>query len=310
MNNLKTASYACIDLGSNMCRLVVARYDKKTQRSLIIRSHSHLLSLGKNKDFITNEDLNRTLNALKETKSIARMYTNEQISCIATAVFRSAQNSGEFLRKAKDNLGLHFRIIDPGEEIALTALGCKEHALNEPFFVVDMGGGSTEIGLFGAKEQLYLLDWISLPCGLFFFHGRHSQPPMPIDAHKSLLAFTLRTQSVAKKIPLIICRSLIMTLISNYMSRHESVNRQAIYGSIFEKNHLIWIMGEILAMDKEGIRKLTKNIQYVSSIKPVIQFAQHLICTLSVDRIIFSNSSLKEGLVEMVGAYYYGKHST
>jgi exopolyphosphatase/pppGpp-phosphohydrolase len=219
-------------------------------------------------------------------------------------VFRSARNAKDFLDRVREEVDLHFRIIDPGEEVSLTAIGCKNSLPNQTFFIVDMGGGSTEIGLFTKKEG-ELLDWISIPCGLFFFHTRQDHSLIPIDIHKALLAFNARTKPLGQKIPIVICRSLIMNLLCNYIAKYEYLDKKFIYGNPFQKDVIISIVRDILKMDKQEIRKLNKNIQYISSIKPILEFINRVMGMLSSDTIIFSNNSVKEGLVDVVGRYYY-----
>ena len=76
-----------------------------------------------------------------------------------------------------------FRTIDGGEEMyLLSALGCYD-LLHEPCLVIDMGGGSTEIGF--VEQHLTSVkanDWVSLPYGLLSFNTKSAYPLMDITS--------------------------------------------------------------------------------------------------------------------------------
>ncbi|WP_024790390.1 phosphatase [Lebetimonas sp. JH292] len=134
-----------IDLGSNTIRAI--KYDCATNEKLneferIIKTADRLVETGR----ISDEAINRIINAIKDIK---KRFGEDKIKAVATEALRSAKNKEYVLNKIKEATGVEFEIITPFEEANYTAVAV-ENCLkkcgfeNERFFLVDIGGGSTE----------------------------------------------------------------------------------------------------------------------------------------------------------------------
>ena len=91
-------------------------------------------------------------------------YRVDQLRVIATSAVREAANGGEFLKLAKDKLGLNVEVIPPEEEGRLSFLSAARHLHlgRQHVALADLGGGSAEIvfAVRGLIEDIY-----SLPIG-------------------------------------------------------------------------------------------------------------------------------------------------
>ena len=303
MNGVKQKN-ACIDLGSNMCRLLIGRPDPtKPGGFSIITTYAILVSLGKNETFINQKSINRAISALKKCKSVIDQHPEIRSHCMATAIFRSATNSTEVLHEIYNECKLEFKIVDPGEEIMMSGFGTMDVMPNGFNLVMDMGGGSTEIGLFHKeKGNLELLHWTSIPCGLFFFSvPRKSNQPICIDSHKCFLSFlrTIKARVGGNKIPMIICRSGIMSVITNYMKHNQGFTRHNIHGFSFEKKVIMNLLNNLVDLSNESIlkQKLVSTKYHLTTIRGMSRFTLNMLTKFPIGEVILCNGGVKEGMM-------------
>ena len=166
--------FAAIDLGTNNCRMLVARPDDDAIGSFrVIDSFSRVTRLGEGvsgSGRLSPEAMDRTIEALK--RCAEKMERRHVIASrqVATEACRRAANCGEFLARVTQETGLSLEIISAHEEATLALKGCA--ALLNPSMphalIFDIGGGSTEV-LFvsiGPDFTLAVEGWISLPMGV------------------------------------------------------------------------------------------------------------------------------------------------
>jgi exopolyphosphatase / guanosine-5'-triphosphate,3'-diphosphate pyrophosphatase len=140
--------YAALDLGTNNCRLLVARPTAEGFRvvdafSRIVRLGEGLTQTGR----LSEAAIARTLDALRVCRDKMRARGVTRARLIATEACRSAENGSEFLAEVRERLGLQLEIVDRETEAYLAAAGCGELADEEAESTVlfDIGGGSSEI---------------------------------------------------------------------------------------------------------------------------------------------------------------------
>ena len=140
--------YAALDLGTNNCRLLVARPTAEGFRvvdafSRIVRLGEGLTQTGR----LSDAAIARTLDALRVCRDKMRARGVTRARLIATEACRSAENGAEFLAEVRERLGLQLEIVDRETEAYLAAAGCGELADEdaESTVLFDIGGGSSEI---------------------------------------------------------------------------------------------------------------------------------------------------------------------
>ncbi|MDE3134189.1 MAG: exopolyphosphatase [Acidobacteriota bacterium] len=160
---------ACIDIGSNTTRLLVADCDGN--EGLVERRQERAFTmLGRAIDAsgaIPVAKLAEVLQAVAMQYAIARELGAEQVRCVATAGVRRASNGATLVRLIRDACpGLEPEILSGAEEARLAFIGAAwgtgagaEHALG----VVDAGGGSSELVIGDAPASVRW--WVSLPLG-------------------------------------------------------------------------------------------------------------------------------------------------
>jgi exopolyphosphatase / guanosine-5'-triphosphate,3'-diphosphate pyrophosphatase len=149
------ATYAALDLGTNNCRLLVARPTADGFR--VIDAFSRIVRLGEGLSLtgrLGEAAVARTLEALRicRDKMAARGVTRART--IATEACRSAVNGAEFVNLVQDRLGIDLEIVDRETEAHLAAAGVGDLADRDAQSIVmfDIGGGSSEIIWLRAGE--------------------------------------------------------------------------------------------------------------------------------------------------------------
>src|SRR5207302_4417399 len=172
-------SYAALDLGTNNCRLLVARPARGGFR--VIDAFSRIVRLGEGLSTtggLSEAAMARTIEALRvcagklgQRKVMAGRY-------VATEACRRAENCTEFLDRVRDEIGIELEIISTAEEARLVVAGCAPllHSRIPYALVFDIGGGSTEIVWLRRHGSRYgvpeILGSVSLPFGVVTFTER------------------------------------------------------------------------------------------------------------------------------------------
>jgi exopolyphosphatase / guanosine-5'-triphosphate,3'-diphosphate pyrophosphatase len=165
----KTA-YAALDLGTNNCRLLIARaasdgFTVVDAFSRVVRLGEGLASTGR----MSEEAMDRAVEALSVCADKLKRRNVVLARSVATEACRQAQNGVEFIERVRRETGIVLNIITAEEEARLAVMGC--HALLEPgegpALIFDIGGGSTELVLVSTDNAVpEILDWASIPWGV------------------------------------------------------------------------------------------------------------------------------------------------
>lgn len=174
--------YAALDLGTNNCRLLIARpsFTQAQHKTLkVVDSYSRIVRLGEGVSEtgkLSDEAMRRTIKALATCKQKLNRYGIAKYRFVATEACRRAVNAEQFLARVRDELGLSIDIISNEEEARLAFLGCSSLLQRDTRYALafDIGGGSTEFmwvkidpeqPLTSHKRHL-IQDWLSVPYGV------------------------------------------------------------------------------------------------------------------------------------------------
>src|SRR5690606_33484663 len=159
-----------IDLGTNNCRLLIAR--PAQQSCVVIDAFSREVRLGEGlarTGRLSEEAMDRALAALHVCADKLRRRNVRLARSVATEACRRASNGAAFIERVRQETGIRLDVISAQEEARLAVLGC--HILLEdgigPAVIFDIGGGSTELALIepgGPAPRI--LDWQSVPWGV------------------------------------------------------------------------------------------------------------------------------------------------
>ncbi len=158
-------TFAAIDIGSNSCRLKIARVVAHRLKTLhedreVTRLGSSVFESG----LVSPEAMAATLRALKRFQRAVQAHAADQIRVVATSAMRDARNGAAFQAWVKAETGWNMEIISGLEEGRLIHRGLMsgEDGVSGRVLLVDLGGGSCEITL---SENKRIKETISLPLG-------------------------------------------------------------------------------------------------------------------------------------------------
>ena len=182
--NGSSAIYGALDLGTNNCRLLVARPSRRG--FFVIDAFSRIIKLGEgvsHSGVLSEEAIARTIDALKvcSGKMTRRGVTRSRL--VATEACRIAKNGPDFIARVKCETGLSLEIIGRETEARLAVSGCASliDKQSDYALIFDIGGGSSEFVWLNLKngrrskrisieDRLKIQDcieaWTSLPFGV------------------------------------------------------------------------------------------------------------------------------------------------
>ena len=159
------ATIAAMDIGSNGIRLTLA--DTRNGGYEVIQSSREAVRLGHdvfNTAAISEESIQRSVDALKKFRIQIDHYSAKHFKAVATSAVREASNRDRFLKSIEAKCGIKVQVIGGEEEAYLVYLAAKDklNFKNKRVLLIDIGGGSVEISL---AEKNRILFTESYPLG-------------------------------------------------------------------------------------------------------------------------------------------------
>ncbi len=170
MSAIKNESFAAIDLGTNNCRLLIAKPEEDGFK--VIDAFSRVVRLGEGlakSGRISDNAMDRAVDALAICAQKLKRRNVTLSRSVATEACRQAVNGVDFIERVRRETGIVLDIIPSKEEARLAVLGC--YILlppgEGPALIFDIGGGSTELVLVSTQDNIpKIIEWISIPWGV------------------------------------------------------------------------------------------------------------------------------------------------
>lgn len=164
-------TFAALDLGTNNCRLLIAR-PAGEDGFTIIDAFSRIVRLGEGlagSGRLSDAAIDRAMSALTVCADKLVRRGVHLSRAVATEACRRAENGQDFVDRVYRETGIALDIINAGEEAKLAVAGC--HALLEPgdgpALIFDIGGGSTElVRVEQGVDEPRIVAWRSVPWGV------------------------------------------------------------------------------------------------------------------------------------------------
>jgi exopolyphosphatase/guanosine-5'-triphosphate,3'-diphosphate pyrophosphatase len=170
--------YAALDLGTNNCRLLIARPHDHGFR--VLDGFTRIVRLGEGVSVtgrLSDAAMERTMEALRQCRNKLREHQPTRMRLIATEACRAAGNGPAFLARVKDELGLDLEVVDRRTEAELAVTGCADliEGAAAGALMFDIGGGSSELAWLDfrggrpraqSRMPAAIRSWQSLPVGV------------------------------------------------------------------------------------------------------------------------------------------------
>jgi exopolyphosphatase/guanosine-5'-triphosphate,3'-diphosphate pyrophosphatase len=151
---------AAIDVGSNSLHMIVAQIGVDGAVSTLWRA-KEMVGLGRMSfpsHRLSRESMDQAILALRRFQQEAYTRHCEKVVGVATSAVREATNGGDFILRARRELGINIRVVSARDEARLIYLGVRHAAdlTGGPHLIVDIGGGSVEFIVADEHRPLLL----------------------------------------------------------------------------------------------------------------------------------------------------------
>ncbi|MBW7477021.1 Ppx/GppA family phosphatase [Paenibacillus oenotherae] len=291
-----------IDIGSNSIRLVV--YERTA-------AGAHRVIDGSKRSARLSEQIDDTgslpdhrigdlIDMLNHFRLICAHHRTGQIRAVATAAIRNATNRNHILQRVESETGLAIELLSGEEEAGYGFLGMINSMEITDGFLIDIGGGSTEISLFRNRK---LVQSVSFPFGCVSITRRFSLKGMLED--EQLGALEQMIEKAAQReawlrqspgLPLVGVGGTVRSLAKvhqasikypfdsfhNYPISHEAVDE--LFGALrpqpLEKRR------KVAGLSKDRLDIIVPGVAILRKFARIIQASHYLIC----------GSGLRDGL--------------
>ena len=192
--------YAALDLGTNNCRLLIARPHERGFR--VLDGFTRIVRLGEGVSVtgrLSEAAMERTMDALRQCRNKLRDHQPTRMRLIATEACRAAENGPAFLKRVKDELGLELEIVDRRTEAELAVTGCADLIDGEAqgALMFDIGGGSSELAWLDfrggrprsqGRMSASIRSWQSLPVGVVSIAEKFGGVDVSNDVFEAMVA--------------------------------------------------------------------------------------------------------------------------
>ncbi len=282
-----------IDLGSNTIRCIEfdgTVWGKSYEK--IVRTAEGLHET----DRIGENAIRRIAEAIDEARNVID-FSGQDVVAYTTAAMRLASNSQEALQKIQQQSSVTFRIIDADKEAALT-LAAVRYRLSKlgltpaAFYLVDIGGGSTE-----------LIHWkngssstISINTGIVTLSERSSseaQLRRNIDRFRGEVEEMITSQRSEK----LVLTAGTPTTIAAYVNGmdYQSYDPRIINGKVLTLGECYRTFEELMAMD-ESTRSRYVGVGRENLIMAGILMVTAIYEAMGCDNAIVIDDGLREGI--------------
>ncbi|MBO4294749.1 MAG: hypothetical protein J5896_04820 [Alphaproteobacteria bacterium] len=298
---------ACIDLGSNSCRVCIADADGK-----ILYKDAKATKLGEGifqTGLLSQGSFERSLNAFDEFAKQMKKYEVGKYRAVATEACRRASNADKFCAMIKDKTNIELEIIEPLEEARLNLKGAILHAKGFDYAVVyDLGGASTEITLARNTQKTDILHTISIPWG-----ARNAAEAYALEEFSPQNAIKLRNDIMAyvedfiksselekyKKDSCLIAISSTPLRLCSMVKKQEKYEREKNDGEVMNKTDIDAVVQKVCAMN---IQERTNSPYIGENRAPVFVAAavifKAIFTTLNFDNVIVSYKGALDAMIE------------
>jgi exopolyphosphatase/guanosine-5'-triphosphate,3'-diphosphate pyrophosphatase len=266
--------YAALDLGTNNCRLLIARPHDAGFRVLdgftrIVRLGEGLSATGR----LSDAAMERTMEALRLCRNKLREHEPTRMRLIATEACRAASNGEEFIARVERELGLKLEIVDRQTEASLAVTGCADliEESSDGALMFDIGGGSSELAWLDfrggrpkrtGRMAASIRSWQSLPVGVVSIAEKFGGVEVTPDSFEAMVAFVaghlrqfrgrekLRQMIAEHPVHLIGTSGTVTTLAGLHLGL-ERYERQKVDGLWMSREQIDATMSALLGMTFE-----------------------------------------------------------
>ena len=317
--------YAALDLGTNNCRLLVAKPSRRG--FVVIDAFSRIIRLGEGvqgSGKLSKDAMDRTINALRVCADKMRRRGVTRSRLIATEACRIAVNSAEFMDRVHNEAGLKLEVVGRETEAKLAVSGCASLLDRncDWALVFDIGGGSSELIWLDLKrlgEQRSVHDragvqnciaaWTSLPIGVVTLAERHGGRDVTVDSYEAMVEDVIVAlrgfesqhrfgERIAEGSAHFLGTSGTVTTISGIHLKLPFYERSRVDGCWLSERNVRNVSGDLLAMSyEERVAQPCIGQERADLVLAGCAILEALLRTWPTQRLRVADRGLREGIL-------------
>ncbi|MEX2238123.1 MAG: Ppx/GppA phosphatase family protein [Dehalococcoidia bacterium] len=297
-SSYKPATVAVLDIGSNSCRLVIARLHPESGFEVLDEARAMLRLANEDpKAPIAGPTLARAEAAFPVFRQIADSYRPKRRVYVATSAVREAANRKDVARRFSDLLGHKVRVISAKDEAAYAVRAAVNSFSLARGTVIDLGGGSVQVAGFDGGE---MKDWRSLPAGSLLLQRRFFEKGWSASAQTDLIAYVegLLVESAPKvRLPAVFVGGTARALAKLHQ-RSYGYAWPWPHGYAFSLAQLGRLRKRLSELDLDERRRLPgMNADRADTILPGAIALERLCIANSIDRLVVSGEGVRHGVL-------------
>jgi exopolyphosphatase/guanosine-5'-triphosphate,3'-diphosphate pyrophosphatase len=319
--------YAALDLGTNNCRLLVAKPSRRG--FVVIDAFSRIIRLGEGvqgSGKLSKDAMDRTINALRVCADKMRRRGVTRSRLIATEACRIAVNSAEFMDRVHNEAGLKLEVVGRETEAKLAVSGCASLLDRncDWALVFDIGGGSSELIWLDLKRlgeqsrrsvhdragvQNCISAWTSLPIGVVTLAERHGGRDVTEDSYEAMVEDVMVAlrgfesqhrfgERIAEGSAHFLGTSGTVTTISGIHLKLPFYERSRVDGCWLSERNVRNVSGDLLAMSyEERVAQPCIGQERADLVLAGCAILEALLRTWPTQRLRVADRGLREGIL-------------
>ncbi|MFU8812800.1 MAG: HD domain-containing protein [Balneolaceae bacterium] len=297
---------AAIDLGTNSFHAVIV--DVFPDGSFYTVDKLKEMVLLAEKGFgssLSPAAMDRGIQALKKIKMLCDHQKAQRIMAYATSAIREAENGGEFIQRAIDEVGIKINAISGRLEAELIGYSIQ-HGMelgSEPVLAMDIGGGSVEFILCNNERFFHLA---SKKIGVARMAAAHvdNDPITPQETDTLRDVFRDQLQDVAQAFAqhrshtLIGSSGTMENIALMIAARNNSRPNLSVNELSFSASEFFDFYDDVITMTHSERSTLSGlDEKRIDLIAPGLVLVHYVLKTFSIKKVRISSQALREGII-------------
>lgn len=306
MNNKPTKRIAAIDMGTNSFHAIIMDiYPDGSYRRMDKLKEMVLLAEEGMNNMLSQEAMDRGINALGKIKYLCDNLNVEKILAYATSAIREAENGGEFIQRSIDELGIKPLAISGSREANLIGQAIQ-HAValdDQPVLMMDIGGGSVEF-IIGNKEELFFNASYKIGTSRMATSVQQNDPATEEDIKVLKKTFDQELQDLKQQLTMysvdtIVGSSGTMENMAEMIANRKSLSTSLLLNELeFSAKDFDDFYKDFIILNHDARSKIDNlDKKRVDIIIPGVVLLQYLIETFGIETIRISEDALREGMI-------------
>jgi len=249
--------------------------------------------------------MDRAIEALQKIKTLSSHQNVEQVLAYATSAIREAENGGELIQRAIDEVGIKINAIPGRMEAELIGLAVR-HGIQlpeKPALMVDVGGGSVEF-IIGDKNQFYFLTSKKIGVARMTASFVDSDPISAKEINRLEKFYEEQLRDVAQafathRAGIMIGSSGTMENIGLMIAKREGKLQNLSVNELeFTSKQFFSLYDELIGMSRKERSKLSElDDKRIDLIAPGLVLIRFLLKEFSINKVKISSQALREGII-------------